>query len=90
MRKTVKIRDVVDVANGMLLDLPDSDVAGRVAICSMLERILHDTGTYSGFQYLDANDMKQSANGTTRGVNEQNEDGTWDFDNTDRTRVNYF
>lgn len=98
MRKTVKVEALKDKVNGMIRDLPDSDIAGRIALQTLIENVLMDSGNYSGFSYLDAHDMKTSRGGTTVGINRTDPNSVLDHDklyklrfaNTDHTRVNYF
>ena len=52
MRKTIAVDDVRVIANRMLADSIDDVREGRIAVTVMLERVLHDTGNYRGFQYL--------------------------------------
>ena len=81
----------------MIRDLPDSDIAGRIALQTLVENVLMESGNYSGFSYLDKRDMLESRSGTTVGINHI-VDSTLDHDtvyrmrfaNTDHTRVRYF
>lgn len=52
MRKTINVEHVKRIANDMLRDSVPEVTEGRQAVASMLERVLHDTGQYRGFQYL--------------------------------------
>jgi hypothetical protein len=51
-KKTIKVEDIRDTVNGMLLrdDITD-DV--RVGMCAVLENILHITGNYQGFNNVE-------------------------------------
>jgi hypothetical protein len=90
-RKTTKVADVLKLVNDILKNSKDSLVPQREGQALVLEQILHSTGNYHGFRYLDANDMKTSSIGTTVGVREFNgQTKRWNFDKTDRTRVQYF
>lgn len=98
MRKTVQVEALKDKVNSMILNLPDSDVAGRIALQTLLENVLMESGNYNGFSYLDAREMSESRGGTTVGINEIDVDSVLDdnklykmrFANTDHTRVKYF
>jgi len=92
-RKTVKVEDLKDKVNDMLLHLPDRDMNGREQLQSLIENVLMNTGNYSGFRYLDADDMVRSDNGLSVGINEVNgESLPYDkrFEDVDHTRVKYF
>jgi len=101
MRKTFEVEALKNKVNGMLKNLPDEDVAARNALQVLVESVLHESGNYSGFQYLDARDMEDSLHGTTVGINQDGNSQignyttaeelyTLRFANTDRTRVKYF
>ena len=93
MRKTVKIDDLVKNTNSMLLNLPDEDVSARQAVINLLTQTLHDAKRYHGFRYLDADDMRESTNGATVGINGENGcdmPHKERFAGTDETRVRYF
>ena len=97
MRKTFSVEKLKTSINNQILHSPDADVEVRQALFSTLESILHDTGNYAGFQYLDRADMKFSQHGNTVGINtikgqvtDSDELYNARFDNTDRTRVRYF
>jgi hypothetical protein len=58
-RKTVSVLSLLEQANKRLAVVSphDSDALGRAyrhGICSFIERILHDSGNYAGFGYLDS------------------------------------
>ena len=97
MRKTVKVETLKDKVNKMLRDLPDSDVEGRIALQTLVENVLMESGNYCGFCYLDKRDMIDSRGGTTVGINlivQSDKDHKsvyrMRFANTDHTRVRYF
>jgi hypothetical protein len=52
-RKTVTVEAVKAAANAMLRDSIPAMTDGRVGIATLLERVLHDTGNYKGFRYID-------------------------------------
>lgn len=51
-RKTIPVADVVDAVNAML-EKSICGPEGRYGLMTLLERILHDTGNYWGFQFTD-------------------------------------
>jgi hypothetical protein len=51
-RATVAVAPLLDSANYFLAHGDDSNVAGRLAVATMIERILHDSGNYRGFCYI--------------------------------------
>ena len=88
-RKTIKVEDVRVMVNDMLLNSPDSSKAERDGMISVLESILHKTGNYEGFMYLDKDDMEQSECGCSVGIH-RFDDSSSSFEDTDHTRVKYF
>ena len=98
MRKTFEVEALKNKVNGMIRDLPDSDVTARIALQTLIENVLMETKNYNGFSYLNAREMTESRNGTTVGINEidvdsvRNDNKLYElrFANTDHTRVNYF
>ena len=58
-KKTVSIKDVVTQFNSQLLnsDFQDLDHTEgkmfRMGLCSAIEHILHSTGNYKGYRYID-------------------------------------
>jgi hypothetical protein len=55
-RKTIPVADVVEMANDMLANSADSKEQGREGIRMLLEQILHATGNYRGYSYLDGHE----------------------------------
>jgi len=92
MRKTIKIDELRKMINGRVLSSRDGANEERVALINLLSKILHDTGNYQGFMYLDSHDMKNSL-GRSVGINTEDglplEDYVARFENTDSTRVKY-
>ena len=88
MKKTVKIIDIIEKVNAINANTFDSDKGYREGQSTLLECILHGAGCYCGFTYLSANDLGEHANSV--GIREQYPDGTWNFIDTDRSRVKYF
>ena len=58
MKKTVKIAEIVDYANGYLCAAGPSREA-RHAIINMVEHALHAASAYDGFRYLVARDLPE-------------------------------
>lgn len=86
-RKTVKIGELVELANRMILQSPDSDRLGREYVQTMVERILLDHGQYQGFSYLTPDEMLKSQSGVQPGI--RPDQGPGQFIDTDPTRVRY-
>jgi hypothetical protein len=53
MRKTIDIRTLLDMVNERLATSTDAP-AGRYALCSLIETVLHDAGVYHGYAHLTA------------------------------------
>ena len=88
MRKTFNIKWLINHVNTFNATSADSYADEREGKSMLLETILHEAGCYDGFQYLSARQLEGDA--MSVGIREQKEDGTWNFDDTDRTRINYF
>ena len=95
-RKTFEVEQLKTLINNQILHSPNVHIEIREALAMTLESVLHSTGNYSGFQYLDDRSMKFSQHGTSVGINDVSRDTPDDehydaqFLNTDRTRVKYF
>ena len=88
-RKTIKVADVVGFVNEELARV-NSTVEGRQAMMLLAERVLHEAGCYKGFCYLSEHDLPKEVK---PGIRYYGIDGISDedrFDDTDRTRVQYF
>ena len=94
-RLTVKVSEVKDLINDMLLNSMADNKQGREALGVALEKLLMETRNYKGFAYLNRLDMLKSTNGTTVGVN-LTEDNQFEqnpfkrFNDVDHSRVFYF
>ena len=88
MRKTFNIKRLIEHVNNFNATSADSYKNEREGRSMLLETILHEAGCYNGFQYLSARQLEGDA--MSVGIREQKEDGSWNFDDTDRTRVAYF
>lgn len=82
--KTVKVIDLVEKANQMLKD-STCGPEGRGGIMTFIESILHETGNYSGFRYLQQNEVPE---GHYAGIRYIGKDPS--FFGTDNTRVKYY
>ena len=58
-KKTTTVRTMLDYAN-VQLGRTDMHVTKeyKVGICCMIEKILHDTGNYKGFMFIDNDDSE--------------------------------
>jgi hypothetical protein len=96
-RKTLKVAALKAYVNDHLLNSQDDDHFERVALITMLERMLFDTGNYCGFRFLSRKDMQKSRFGQSFGINISDvENEKFDpsqasiWQDTDKTRVEYF
>ena len=53
-RKALKIKDLVAITNHYLANSHANHVEQRKSIAEVVGNILHDTGNYNGFNYLDS------------------------------------
>lgn len=88
MRKTVSIHSLIERVNKFNATSADCYKTEREGKNMFLEQILHDAGVYSGFAYLSERELSDDA--MSVGIREQFEDGSWNFTDTDHTRVKYF
>ena len=89
MKKTVKVEDLKNQVNDMLLNSEDDYKQGRESLCTFIERVLMDAGNYHGFGYLSKLDMQKSSYGTSVGI-VYDDNNNPIFENTDHTRVHYY
>ncbi len=87
-RKTISIEELKEYVNRFNATTADSYKDERIGKNEMLEMALHSTGNYNGFEYLSEFGIGKDA--MSVGVREQKLDGTWNFDDTDHSRVRYF
>lgn len=52
-RKTIEVEVVRNFANNYLSLSEDEAVDQRIGISGLLEAVLHESGNYKGFRYLD-------------------------------------
>ena len=86
-RKTVSIKSLIDHVNHFNRTSADQWKSQRDGQNILLEKILMDAGAYCGFSHLSASEIHGDA--MSVGIREQRKDGSWNFDNTDLTRVCY-
>lgn len=68
MRQTIKVEDIVDYANKMLRIGAEEctsypALASREykeALCDIVEKILHMSGRYAGYQVIDSDNLEAS------------------------------
>lgn len=68
-RKTFEVKALKTRVNAFLKNSKDNQTEMRQGMSIMLEGILMDTDNYNGFGYLDSDNMADSLNGTTVGIN---------------------
>lgn len=89
-RKTFEVENMRNFVNGML-SAPAGTAEYRKGAIAVLERILHETGNYNGFAYLNKFDLGDNVlPGVNFKDNGEIEDGDARFANTDETRRRYF
>ena len=97
-RKTAQVSELVKQLNSNLLnsDFQDLDrtegVGFRQGICAAIEQILHSTGNYQGFKYIDKKDaIKPYAFGIDYSkLTDKVEEQVAAFEGADSTRRQYF
>ena len=88
MRKTINVKWLIEHVNEFNKTSADKWKNEREGKNMLLEVILHEVGAYNGFSYLSARELHDDA--MSVGIREQKEDGSWNFEDTDHTRVCYF
>lgn len=94
-KKNISVESIKDAANQFILDSRDDQKQSRIDIGNMLEAILMTSGNYKGFRYLSWRDMKASNNGSTVGINTDEDDKNYSgyellYKDTDYTRVRFY
>lgn len=84
--KTTKVKSILDYANSELAAVGGFD-SNRAGIITMLEMVLHESGNYNGFMFLDEKDLGA---GTIPGIYYDSATGAPVFEGTDSTRRKYF
>ena len=93
-KKSIKVQEVLDMVNNSLAKYQSDSTADTGEICGMialLEQILHTTGNYNGFRYLEEREVPF---GCLPGIRFYVEDQFTDlkdkFADTDSSRRHYF
>jgi len=87
-RKTVSIKSILDHVNHFNRTSADNWKSQREGQNILLEKMLMDADAYRGFTHLSASEIHDEA--MSVGIRELRDDGTWNFDDTDHTRIRYF
>ena len=87
-KKTMSVKDLLEKVNGVIR-WSICDPLGRQGMISVLNSVLHDTGNYKGFRYLEEGEIPVGQRPGIRWV-DTGEGLTASFENTDATRVAYF
>ncbi len=83
-RKTVSVEYVIDQCNEILRRSTCNE-GSRLGVIMMASEILHKTGNYKGFRYLNEEEVPEGQlPGIRWGIG-----GKPFFENTDHTRINY-
>ena len=94
MKKTIKIKDMLDAVNGILLNSPDDWKERRIGAALVLCDMLHAAGAYKGYNNLTERDMERSASGKSFGIlpydPENRQANRHDAPNLDDSRRVYF
>ena len=89
-RKTFNVEELVDMVNFTLLNSDDSAKGIRQGMMNVLEEVLHRSGNYRGFRYINQNELRKDQQYPGIWLKE---DGTacanTAFEHTDSTRVQY-
>ena len=89
MKKTVKVEDLKNQVNDILLNTADDYQQIRKALCTFISKVLIDADKYHGFRYLSKLDMQKSSYGTNYGIAyDANNTPLWE--NMDFTRISYY
>jgi hypothetical protein len=89
MKKTVKIAEIVDYANGFLSAPTNESREAREAIIRMVENCLMKANAWSGYRYLTEQDLPK---GIEPGMRPKAVQTSWhtDYEFPDTTRRHYF
>ena len=89
-RKTIKVAELVEVVNEMLLNSTADAIDYRQGMIAMISDVLHRTGNYNGFRYLTSGEVKCCPPGINYVDGMPHPDEEARFKGTDSTRVQYF
>ena len=63
-KKTIEVKGLLEWVNVQLARTDEyADVGFKVGICTMIERILMNSGNYNGYHHLDPEDCEFGTNG---------------------------
>jgi len=58
-KKTIEVKELLEWANTQLERTDEyADVGFKSGICTMIEKVLMDSGNYNGYQYLDVDNCE--------------------------------
>lgn len=68
MRQTIRVEDILEYGNKLLMIDPDmcstypalASKEYKEAVCDMLEKILHMSGRYSGYQVIESDKIEST------------------------------
>ena len=90
MRKTFDVQKLKETVNETLLSTGDQLEQWRQGQIVLMSSILMEVGQYNGYRYLNKEDMADSEYGDSVGIRDQKPGGSWDFSDTDSSRIQYF
>jgi len=85
-RKTIEVAELISMTN-LVLTRSTCTPDIRQGMMNLLEAVLHKTGNYKGYKYLTEGYVPD---GARPGINSIDLDIVGRFENTDKTRVEYF
>ena len=86
MKKTFRVQDLKNQVNSFLAESRESLSEQREGAIHVLTSVLHETGNYAGFRYLEQHEIGIP---NKPGIRPELEKDKW-FEDTDSTRVHYF
>jgi hypothetical protein len=91
VKKSIKVEDILHSLNWQLANQHEHHNGGRAAMMMLVEDILHTTGNYRGFRYLEQHEVP---NDCKPGIQPKTHEGpdtdnNYRFLDTDPTRVRY-
>ena len=89
-RKTISVISLINRTNEICKNSQANAVDVRQGAMTLLESVLHDTGSYKGFRYLLSSEIQDGSPGVNYLNGQPDPDLTQRFANTDRTRVQYY
>jgi hypothetical protein len=67
-RKTIQVVTLLEMANNFLRNSEDEKNKERLVIADYIDSVLHKTDNYGGYAYLTVDDMRNSTNGKSIGI----------------------